>query len=112
MDVTREQAKCTTWNIHRAGCIPATNFRKWFTVGTHESKSLKILYNIKIKISLYQQLYGDRMEDGGCQDFEAEMKNKKLAEDIKCQLCPDCSEHFRYSCVNIPRFSQKWKHGF
>ena len=51
-------------------------------------------------------------------------KDPNLAEEIQCLClsckrpsfgkmiaCPDCCQHFHYACVNITRYSKKWKCG-
>lgn len=84
-DVTKDQAKCTTWNIYRVGRITGSTFNRVVRCKQSSVESVVkhvMQYDTK-ELTVPAVMWGRQMEDTARQCYETEMRKTRTNVNLK-----------------------------
>lgn len=84
-DVTKEQAKCTTWELHRVGRVTGSTFHRVVKCKDTSVESVvkQIMQYAATDLTVPTVMWGRQMEDTARRKYETEMKKTRMAFNVK-----------------------------
>ena len=84
-DVTKEQAKCTTWGLHRVGRVTGSNFHRIIKCKDSSADSVMklIMQYDATDLTVPAVMWGKQMEDTARKNYETEMKKIHMNFNVK-----------------------------